>query len=357
MRQNVIIRNILFIYLAVISVAAAFGCTSAIVSGQLTADGRPLLWKNRDTSHPINYIAGKEATDSTHAYVALYNSDDTDALEAWIGYNDAGFAIMNTASYNLRHPSEGWKDREGFVMSEALASCATVDDFRNLLNTLPRPLGVEANFGVIDAHGNGGFFETDDYNYTFYPLDDDHPVLIRTNYSVSGSDGGLGQVRYVNACTLLAPAIANGDITPEFLTDNLSRSFYYSPDCSDKSTASTVVDKDFIPRHSTTASIAIEGVNTPDDVGQMVMWTLMGYPPCGYTQPVTLHYIPENLRQDAAGGCEASREANAAMEKLFFRRRGQWRIKMPQLQRISNENKSKSITNYRQFRALRHSDR
>ena len=137
-------------------------------------------------------MASKQATDSTHAYVALYNSDDTDAREAWIGYNDAGFAIMNTASYNLRHPSDGWKDREGFIMSEALARCATVDDFRQLLQSLPKPLGVEANFGVIDATGGGGFFETDDYDFTFYPLDEDNPIIIRTNYSVSGGEGGLG---------------------------------------------------------------------------------------------------------------------------------------------------------------------
>ena len=34
--------------LAAIIVADA--CTSAIVSGRLTANGRPLLWKNRDTN-------------------------------------------------------------------------------------------------------------------------------------------------------------------------------------------------------------------------------------------------------------------------------------------------------------------
>lgn len=338
------------IILYCLSAVSALGCTSAIVSGTLTRDGRPILWKNRDTSHPINYIAKKEATDSTHAYVALYNSGDTQAREAWIGYNDAGFAIMNTASYNLKHPAENWKDREGIIMTQALASCATVDDFRAMLDTLPKPLGVEANFGVIDADGNGGFFETDDNSYTFFPLDKEHPILIRTNYSVSGGEGGLGHVRYVNACTLLAPDIMKGDITPEMLTDGLSRSFYYSPDCVDKSSAKTVVDKDFIPRHSTSASVAVEGVTSPDDIDDMVMWTLMGYPPCGYVQPVTLNYIPTDLLQDDKGGCKASREANSKMNGLFFKRGGKWRIKMPELKRISEENKSKSLINYELFR-------
>lgn len=343
-------RLLLTLYLSIISATASIACTSAIISGSLTRDGRPILWKNRDTSHLVNYVAEKSATDSTHAYIALYNSGDTDASEAWIGYNDTGFAIMNTASYNLRHPSDDWKDREGLIMSEALARCTSVEDFRNLLQSLPKPLGVEANFGVIDAQGNGGFFETDDFNFTFYPLDAENPIIIRTNYSVSGGDGGLGQVRYVNACTLLAPHIMKADISPELLTDGLSRSFYYSPDCTDKSTVATVIDKDFIPRHSTSASIAIEGAGSPDDVDGIVMWTLMGYPPCGITQPVTLGDIPAGLAADSLGGCKASRDAQALKDSVFYHRKGQWRIKMPKLQRISIDNKNKSLINYRQFR-------
>ena len=345
-----VMRYITAFLLAALSISCSVACTSAIISGSLTRDGRPILWKNRDTSHLVNYVARKQATDSTYSYVALYNSDDTDAGEAWIGYNEAGFAIMNTASYNLRHPADNWKDREGFIMSEALARCTNVDDFRSLLLTMPKPLGVEANFGVIDAHGNGGFFETDDFDFTFFPLDKDNPIIIRTNYSVSGGEGGLGQVRYDNACALLAPYIDEADISPEVLTDYLSRSFYYSPDRSDKSSAETVVDKDFIPRHSTSASIAIEGVNTPDSTSSMVMWTLMGYPPCGVTEPVTIDSIPDNLLPDANGGCKASREANALKKRVFYRKNGDRYIRMPQLKRISEENKRKSIDNYRQFR-------
>lgn len=343
-------RNFLTLCFAILSGLYSLACTSAIISGALTRDGRPILWKNRDTSHLVNYVAITEATDSTHAYVALYNSQDTIAAEAWIGYNDAGFAIMNTASYNLNHPADNWKDREGFLMTKALAYCTTVDDFQILLKSLPKPLGVEANFGVIDAYGNGGFFETDDLNFTFYPLDNQNHIIIRTNFSVSGGDGGLGYVRYDNACHLLAPHINNSDISPELLTDSLSRSFYYSPDSSDKSTEEIVLDKDFIPRHSTSASIAIEGVNSPDETNQMVMWTLMGYPPCGITQPVTLDSLPDNLIADDLGGCKASRDNLLLKEKVFYKKGRQWFIKMPELQHISNKNKTKSLNNYQRFR-------
>ena len=76
-----------------------------------------------------------------------------------MGFNEAGFAIMNTASYNL-NGNDGVKnmDREGELMRYALERCKSVDDFENLLKTLPKPLGVEANFGVIDAAGNGAYF-------------------------------------------------------------------------------------------------------------------------------------------------------------------------------------------------------
>ena len=38
-------------------------CTSAVVSGKVTPDGRPLLWKNRDTDfmrNHIDYVKGEK---------------------------------------------------------------------------------------------------------------------------------------------------------------------------------------------------------------------------------------------------------------------------------------------------------
>lgn len=342
-------RRLLTIYLAVTSAIGSIACTSAVISGRLTESGRPILWKNRDTSHLTNYVRSIAATDSTMTYVALFNSSDTLAREAWIGYNSAGFAIMNTASYNLHPNSDNWKDREGFIMSEALATCTTVDDFRQLISEAPKPLGVEANFGVIDAFGNGGYFETDDSTFTYYPADDEHPLLIRTNFSVSGGEGGLGHARYDNAEHLLSQSADACNITPYILTDSLSRSFYHSPDGKDKSGCRIVTDNDFIPRYSTSASVAIEGATSAGDTGKIVMWTLMGYPPCGVTEAVTIDNVPSDLLPDGDKGCKASRKANAMKSKYFFKRKGnnKWQIKLSELQQISAKNKIKSLNNYK----------
>lgn len=278
-------------------------CTSAIVAAKASPYGRPMLWKHRDTStidNKVEYIAAKNGD---HAYVALFNASDRRLEQAWTGMNDAGFAIMNTASYNIKDDKVSSKkmDREGYVMTIALRTCRTVDDFAKLLETLPRPMGVEANFGVIDASGSGAFFETNNHSFVRYDLSDaPDGLLIRTNYSHSGRKGeGYGFIREDNAEHLLRPLASRGEITPEILTETVSRSYWHSlkgrdfadPDSSDR----WVVDQDFIPRYKSTATIVIEGCGplgdssdaTPAFVAEeYIMWTGLGFPPCAEIVPV-----------------------------------------------------------------------
>lgn len=281
------------------AVAASFvpaaACTSMIVSGKASADGRPILWKHRDTGADNNFLARIAPTDSTIGYVGLFNGGDSLLTEAWMGMNDAGFAVMNTASYNLAPDTARVKDREGIVMALALASCKTVDEFEHLISTLPRPMGVQANFGVMDANGNAAYFETDDWNFTRFDVGgDSSEVVVRTNYSFSGAEGeGYGYIRYGNVEFLAQDAISAGKVTPALLTDTLSRSFYHSLLGRDCALDAYAVDQDFIPRNISTSSIAIVGVNPGEDPSGMVMWANLGYPPCGITRKVTLDEIPE----------------------------------------------------------------
>ena len=269
--------------LGVIVVADA--CTSAIVSGKLTANGRPLMWKNRDTNDLNNRVERIVAHDGLMEFVALFDARDLQDTAAWMGFNEAGFAIMNTASYNL-NGNDGVKemDREGELMRYALERCKTVDDFENLLKTLPKPLGVEANFGVIDAKGNGAYFETGNYKYVKFDLADaTSGILTRTNYSYSGEkDKGMGYVRERNEKALLAPHIAAQDITPATLTEELSRTFYNAQLGKDftRSGDNWIVDQDFIPRRISSASVVIEGIVPGENPRLTTMWIALGYPPC-----------------------------------------------------------------------------
>lgn len=293
----------ILIYILFASVYAAnniWGCTSAIISGKANPEGRTLLWKHRDTGHEHNFVARVRSTGHSLGYVALFNGGDSLLNEAWIGMNEAGFAIMNTASYNLAPDTAAYKDREGYIMSLALKRCRTLIDFEHLLDSLPRPLGVQANFGAIDASGAGAYYETDDYRYVKYDIADDSTgVLIRTNFSYSGPEyGGMGFIRHGNARTLLEPYISTGQVTPEVLTEILSRSFYHSIRMNDvmEDTVRLVPDSDFIPRYSTSASVVIESALPCETPYKSIMWTMMGYPPCSSVMPVTLFAIPDPLR-------------------------------------------------------------
>ena len=303
-------RFLSFLWLVVVSIASsvAYSCTSAIIAAHKTADGRPLLWKHRDTGEENNKVERTPPSRGCFEYVAVYNASDSLCREAWMGYNSQGFAIMNTASYNLNNDTIKDMDKEGLVMAEALRKCRTVEDFATLLDTLPKPLGVEANFGVIDANGDGAYFECGNYSYVRFNLKDaENGVLMRTNYSHSGRpDDGYGYIREQNEHCLMGSHIAAGDFTPQFLTEKMSRTFFNSYLGKDYTNSgdSIIVDMDFIPRRSSTATIVIEGVAKDEDPLLTTMWIGLGYPPCSSIRSVWLgdDGVPDELRGIAPDG-------------------------------------------------------
>ena len=133
-------KKILLLVLAICSVSLAFACTSFIISGKATPSGKPLMFKHRDTGELNNRIAQFQGP--TYSFIGLVNSPCLDG-EVWAGMNEAGFCIMNTASYNLREDSlKCPMDREGELMYHALGICATLEDFEACLNSYPQPWGV-----------------------------------------------------------------------------------------------------------------------------------------------------------------------------------------------------------------------
>lgn len=308
----------------------ALGCTSAIISAKLNPTGRPILWKHRDTSNTDNKIEYVAPEKGEYGYVALFNAADRKLKEAWMGMNEVGFAVMNTASYNIKDDkvAESKMDKEGFLMTKALKTCRTVDDFAELLDKYPRPMGVEANFGVIDASGEGAYFETNNHSYKRFNLkDSEKGILVRTNYSHSGRPNeGYGFIREANAENMLQPYVDEEAVTPEVLTEYLSRTFYHDGTKHDYSYDGdkSLKDEDFIPRFKSTATIAIEGcrplknseVADSSFVSQeYIMWTGLGYPPVAEIKAVRCQQdgIDEGLQGDSTTG--HSRLADEAKRK------------------------------------------
>lgn len=356
-------RRYRFIFLCVsllltVSEFNARCCTSAIASASVTRHGNPMIWKHRDTSAAHSFVGHVEATDSTMDFVALFNSTDSCMLEAWTGMNRAGLAIINTASYNLAPDTARYRDREGEIMSLALSRCATVDDFAGMLDSLPRPMGVQSNFGVLDASGAAAYFETWDDGYRRCDIADSPTpgLIVRTNYSVTGTpDAGMGYIRENNAIELLLPHLQRHDIAPETFTEELSRSFYHSLTRRDMSETDCdfIPDQDFIPRYSSGASIVIEAIPSPDrDGSRYVMWTALGYPPCSRVIPVTLDSVPELLRPDPQTHlAPLDIEASELKSRVFPISRGSGKhyIYLPALREISAERRSVSLETYKNY--------
>ena len=248
------------------TVVGAMACTSAIVSGKLTANGRPLLWKNRDTGDQNNRVERKKASNGKYEFIAVFDSRDYKDSAAWMGFNEKGFAIMNTASYNLNNDNVKEKDmdKEGVVMKKALEECVTVDDFEALLKRLKKPLGVEANFGVIDAKGGAVYYEIDNWRIRAKYDVNEEPTGYRvvTNFTWQGrEEDRKGVDRYERACELLAETcIPIAEWDHDFLINKISRSG--AP----------------ILRTITTASIVFE---------DGVMWASLGQPDKNPYKPYT----------------------------------------------------------------------
>lgn len=270
--------------------AKAMACTSIIVSGKATPDGRPLMWKHRDTGAHYNHIIFDQG--NGYRFIGLANSDKQDN-DIWIGTNEKGFSIMNTASYNLKDDTIKVMDHEGLLMRRALEVCGSMADFEHFLDTLSRPMRVEANFGVIDAHGGAAYFETNNTRYYKKDVNDTNLApngyLIYTNFSFEGKkDEGLGYIRYESAQKLFKEMYPKG-ITPIRIFQDVSTSYYHSLlgiDLMKGEQVEWCVEQDFIPRKESTASVVIQGVKAGTDPELTTMWTELGYPPTAIALPL-----------------------------------------------------------------------
>ncbi len=262
---------------------ASWACTSVIVSGKATASGRPLMLKHRDTADQQNSV--RLFRGERYDFLGLVNSCSPDG-EVWTGTNSAGLSIMNTASYNFREDSlDIPMDREGELMYKALSLCATVEDFEALLDTCPKPLGVEANFGIIDAHGGAAYYEVNNFRWVKYDVNAvGCGYRVVTNFCEAGRrEDYQGWDRYLIASEVMAQEFTP-DADHRFFFERLSRN-------------TTERNGNRIPRNITSASIVIEGVAPESDPLATVMWTILGNPLTHIAEPLTLRDCPKPARQ------------------------------------------------------------
>ncbi|MEW6338944.1 MAG: carcinine hydrolase/isopenicillin-N N-acyltransferase family protein [Acidobacteriota bacterium] len=307
---------------ALAAVPQAWTCTTAVIAGSATADGRPLLWKNRDAGNKLNQVV--YVTDGRYPFVGLVNGGDAAPFEVWAGINAAGFAIMNAASYNLDREETL---AEGQMMRIALAGCATVADFQALLErTGPGGRDVNANFGVIDARGGAAFFETGVKGFTRFDAGDPsaapNGVLVRTNYSVSGdTNNGGGFLRLRRASALLDDLAARKSLTARTLLAEVARDVANPHIGSLPATGAAApfaYTADSICRYDTASVSLFAGARSGEDPLLATAWFIVGQPITGAAVPVWVRSAAVPAEIAVAAGSSPMTAACDAVRTLFY---------------------------------------
>ncbi len=298
-------------------------CTTLVAAGLATRSGGPILWKNRDTGTLSNKVI--LVREHPYTFLALVDADDTAGRAAWAGMNTVGFAIANSASYNLPQPSGELQEQEGVVMAEALRTCRTVGDLERMIaRRQGKRLGVRTNFFAIDAEGGAAIIETHNHGYTRYDAASfPGQRLPNTNFSRSGAENdGSGYLRFDREDQILR-TIPDGSLDAgtifRVLARDLSHPLLHHPSREEwkrlpAETPYWIHSNYTIDRPSTAAVVVMQGVRSGEDPARSTMWVALGEPVTTIAVPLwaAAGVPPSALWQgkDAPISVEASRLKN-----------------------------------------------
>lgn len=303
-------------------------CTTGVISGKATVDGRPLLWKNRDTSAKNNQVV--YLADGDYRAMAVITAGGTSSI--WMGVNEAGFCIENSVTRDLSE-----KDAKGLgngsFMKKALLTCATVEDFERLLRQTDGSRATAANFGVIDAEGGAVIFETSASAHQKFDANDPDVApkgyVVRSNFSFTGSTeidlddpGQVAEIysggRFLRGCSLVDMALADGGASVTYLLQHNTRDYADAAGNpfpgSVNGPPGTLPDKidttHTISRKTTVSAAVFHGVRPGEDPLLTTMWVMLGEPSFTVAVPcwVGTGEVAEELLGDKTSPiCDAAR--------------------------------------------------
>ena len=314
----------------------ANACTSFIVSGKVTKDGRPLIFKNRDTGNVNNVVVVMQG--ELYRYMGITGANDKKASNIWGGHNEAGFAIINTAAYNMNGCKIKDSDNDGVVMRRALEVCRTLADFEHLLDTLPKPLDVNSNFGVLDGEGGCAYYEAGDSGFVKFDANnpDEAPngYLVRTNHAMTGCrDIDRGVERFMAITDFMDEARRNGHLdceyliaqAPRYLTHGLTKQNLYNILPKDENDKCFIHFSEFIPRYISSSAILVQGVASGESPSHTVSWTNIGWPCGSVAIPLMLEEdtpLPAIVQRDESGKAWLCSQSIEQKLKVFCLQRG-----------------------------------
>lgn len=310
-------------------------CTSVIVSGRVTKDGRPMIFKHRDSKSVHNMMIVVQG--QRYRYLGLVNAEDTKPNDVWGGHNEAGFGIINTAAYNMNGDG-GDTDGDGIFIRKALELCATLEDFERLLDTVKKPREVNSNFAVLDAKGGCAYYEAGNYDYVKFDVNDSDVApdgyLMRTNFGTTGNHKlDQGVERYQAITDFMAEACKEGNLEHDYLITHISRYLKHGvtkldmhdfmPEAEEETRY--VSFHDYIARYSTASVVLVQGVRPDESPLNTVSWTIMGWPLTTVAMPLVLTKsgkLPAIVTDDGTGHSRLNEMGLKLKERVFSLERG-----------------------------------
>ncbi len=147
------------VWLFCLIAASGLACTVGVVNGVLTVDGRPILFKNRDSR-------------SLGLQALIYHPAEGPGTLAYIGVGDVGsyptmgLNAAGLATGNSRANDPGRYIRNPNLSNQTLARLRNIDEVRSFIDRQiqlpvdhPDNIWLSGCFPYIDAHGNAVLFE------------------------------------------------------------------------------------------------------------------------------------------------------------------------------------------------------
>jgi hypothetical protein len=288
-------------------------CTIGVFSGRSTTDGRPILWKNRDITEPVQkfcyYAPVIINGDTTLDFIADANSSDT--TRVYMGLNSAGFAVINGNSYNLGDERPDGID-DGSIMAMALGHCRTLTDFEQILNVTSVMGRKDSwNYGALDAFGHAALYECANFSYVKYDANDSigdgTGLILRATFSFSGGSNHDGLPRFKRATDLVRERMRAQGIDPQFIFHTLCRDLAnpianpyplpYDGSQNNRPAGFILVHDVSINRDITRSVAVIRGVAPGEDPRLATLYGMIGQPVVSVAYPlwVESHSVPRVL--------------------------------------------------------------
>ena len=316
------------LFLGCVLCSDVFACTTGIVSGKHTVDGRPLLFKQRDSEQADNVFVYSNS--GRYSYIGVVPIGDMDNRRVVFGHNEKGLAIMNSNSYNLESPDKNGMTK-GNLIRLGLEKCATVAEFEELLRTLA-PFAYGSNYGCLDATSACAYLECGAEGVERFDADDPkaapHGYIVRSNFGMSNDPKkGKGYARYTEASDLFEAAASQHQLSWKEIF-SFSRSLHHGWTKTDlnklipaqESDTALYAFRDYIPRYITASTVVYQGVRPGESPLLTTAWTSIAHPLTTVCMPIWFgggHCLPKCVQRNSEGRCSLVDWSNVLKRYLF----------------------------------------